>query len=261
MTESAARTGLTSDDLARETARFGVAEEQVRRDHAISHILAAISRDAADDVVFFGGTALSRTHLVHARLSEDIDLIAQGSREAVAASITKVVEGCLLRSHGRITWTPAFSARDVDPAILRTPEGIMIHLQVLDCRDYEPWPVERRDIEQRYSDVPPARLLVPTVESFVGWKTSAWFERRAARDLYDLWALAERGYLTTEASELFALHGPTGTPPKAFMFDEPPTQREWVAQLAAQTRLEVTAQEALELVRDSWAAAVGTAWD
>jgi predicted nucleotidyltransferase component of viral defense system len=57
-------------------ATLGVAEAQVRRDHAISHILAALSRHRSEDLIFFGGTALSRTYLLDKRLSEDIDLIA-----------------------------------------------------------------------------------------------------------------------------------------------------------------------------------------
>ncbi len=40
--------------------QFGVAAAQVRRDHLISHLLVALSRSLADEVVFFGGTALAR---------------------------------------------------------------------------------------------------------------------------------------------------------------------------------------------------------
>jgi hypothetical protein len=35
---------------------FGVAEAQVRRTHAVSHILATLSRHHQDDIIFFGGT-------------------------------------------------------------------------------------------------------------------------------------------------------------------------------------------------------------
>ena len=59
-------TGLTVVDLRRESERFGVSDEQVRRDHVISHMLVALSAACADDVTFFGGTALGRTHLAHA---------------------------------------------------------------------------------------------------------------------------------------------------------------------------------------------------
>jgi predicted nucleotidyltransferase component of viral defense system len=74
------------DDGEREQIEptFGVDSEQVARDHVISHALAAISSLSTDDVVFFGGTALSRTHLTELRLSEDIDLIALGDRSAIA---------------------------------------------------------------------------------------------------------------------------------------------------------------------------------
>lgn len=93
-------TGLSLNDLHREVQRFGVAEEQVRRDHVISHVLAAISADCPDDVIFFGGTALSRTHLVKARLSEDIDLIATTARGEVLRRLVRAIEQALMRTHG-----------------------------------------------------------------------------------------------------------------------------------------------------------------
>jgi len=65
-------------------ATFGVAEAQVQRDHAISHILAALSRHRREELIFFGGTALSRTYLLDERLSEDIDLIAIDHRDDLA---------------------------------------------------------------------------------------------------------------------------------------------------------------------------------
>jgi hypothetical protein len=37
---------------------------------------------------------------------------------------------------------------------------------------------------QRYSDAPPAQLSIPTAPAFAASKTTAWFHRAAARDLY-----------------------------------------------------------------------------
>ena len=77
------------DEWAAVAERFGVDMEQVRRDHLISHLLGAIASGVpSNDVVFFGGTALSRTYLADARLSEDVDLIARASRTDVAAQPT-----------------------------------------------------------------------------------------------------------------------------------------------------------------------------
>ncbi len=99
------------DEWAAVAERFGVDMEQVRRDHLISHLLGAIAAGVpTDDVVFFGGTALSRTHLTDARLSEDIDLIALAPRVDVAAQIEAAVRRGLARSHGRPTWRPPLSA-------------------------------------------------------------------------------------------------------------------------------------------------------
>ena len=84
-------------------ATFGVAEAQVRRDHAISHILAALSRRHSEELIFFGGTALSRTYLLDERLSEDIDLIAVDQRDDLAGILLKDIDAALARTHGRIT--------------------------------------------------------------------------------------------------------------------------------------------------------------
>jgi hypothetical protein len=82
-----------------------VADEQVRRDHLISQVLAAISASRADDVVSFGGTALSRTHLARARLSEDVDLIATTKRSEVRPRHVRALGRALMRPHGRCATT------------------------------------------------------------------------------------------------------------------------------------------------------------
>jgi len=226
--------GLQPDDLAEVMATFGVAEAQVRRDHAISHILAALSRHHGEELIFFGGTALNRTYLLDQRLSEDIDLIAVGQRDGLAHVLLKEVSSALARTHGRITWSPEWSrTSDVDPAVAVTADGIAIQIQLLRGADYEPWPTETRQIEQRYRDAPPAILRVPTLLSFAGWKTAAWMDRGAARDLYDL----------------------------SWMFKRAPSAVEWQAELGGQTRLKVTAAEALDAVRTGWAVAAGKDWE
>jgi hypothetical protein len=245
--------GLQPDDLSHVMSAFGVAETQVRRDHAVSHILATLSRHHQDDVIFFGGTALSRTYLVDERLSEDIDLIAIVPRNTLATALIQDISTGLARTHGRLTWTPPWSPyTDIEPAIAVTPDGIAIKIQLLPGRHYEKWPTELHQIEQRYRDAPPATLRVPTMPAFAGWKLSAWLDRRTSRDLYDLWALSRVGALNDESAMLFAKHGPTNGPPQPWMFHQAPTATEWQAQLAAQTRLTVTAEEALRAVRETW---------
>jgi hypothetical protein len=45
---------LDPDDLTAVTSTFNVSEEQMRRDHLIGHLLAAIQAVDAGDLVFFG---------------------------------------------------------------------------------------------------------------------------------------------------------------------------------------------------------------
>ncbi|MDT4934649.1 MAG: hypothetical protein QOK11_2541, partial [Pseudonocardiales bacterium] len=223
---------MTAPDLDEARAvseRFGVAIEQVRRDHLISHVLAAISRYHRDEVLFFGGTALARTFLPDGRLSEDVDLIALAPRADVAAALEKTPASALRRSHGRIAWAPALTAvRDADAAVLLAEDGrLTVRVQLLDHRGYEPWPASIRDLGQRYSDSAPAAPRVPTAPAFAAWKTVAWHDRAAPRDLWDLWALAEHGHITQDAAELFAAHGPTRNMPPPWMFTKAPSEEHW----------------------------------
>lgn len=65
---------ITANEIADWAGRLGVAEQQVRHDHLVSHLIAGL--EEIDRIVFFGGTALSRTYLEERRLSEDIGCIS-----------------------------------------------------------------------------------------------------------------------------------------------------------------------------------------
>ncbi|MFE3542456.1 nucleotidyl transferase AbiEii/AbiGii toxin family protein [Nocardia sp. NPDC059177] len=115
------------------------------------------------------------------------------------------------------------------------------------------WPTELRNLEQRYSDVLPAVLRVPTLPAFVAGKTATWHDRRAPRDLWDLWALNGIGAIDRPAAELYRRYGPTNRLPSPQLFDRAPDEGDWTTQLAGQTRLSISAEIALAVVRDAWA--------
>ena len=236
---------------------FGVADEQVRRDHLLSHLLAALSRELSDAVVFFGGTALARTHLPDGRLSEDLDLYAVPTRAQVVGDVERVLADGARREYGRLAWDPPLTAvRDIDAATLRTADGLTVRVQLIDPSRHAPWPTERRALVQRYRDAPSATLTVLTLPAFAAAKTSAWVDRRAPRDLYDLWGLARLGALDVNAARLFAELGPTGQVPRPWMFADPPSETDWRTQLGGQTRLAISPSEAIAVVREAWAAPV-----
>lgn len=241
------------DDLEREVVeeQFGVAEEQVRRDHAISHTLAAISAVSTEEIIFFGGTALSRTHLPDLRLSEDIDLIALADRSDVADQIERAVTRQLRRSLGAVYFSPRLrETKHPDPAVMDVGSS-RVQVQLLSSIGYPEWPTEIVDIHQRYSDAPSARLRVLTPPAFAAAKLAAWSARASPRDLYDLWALAEHGMVDNEAVALFSRFGQY-TRASAVDFSRVPPDEQWQVELGHQCVPQVMPDEAVAVVRDSW---------
>ncbi|HKN52629.1 MAG TPA: nucleotidyl transferase AbiEii/AbiGii toxin family protein [Amycolatopsis sp.] len=233
----------------------------MKRDHLISHILGALATMDLP-IVFFGGTALARTWFPDpangGRLSEDIDLYTPARR--TTAEALQGLPRLLRREFPGSRWDPApAEVRAIDPARIVTRDGLDVRVQVLSTaehRELHGWPTERRSLSMRYADAPPAALEVPTRASFAAMKTVAWLDRAAARDLYDLAALAKAGCLNAEAARLVrevagwtvARHGFTRLPP----FD-------WTVQLGHQAGNLPPAQQCLRLVRAAYASALG--WD
>lgn len=253
---------MNLDEKLSVAAQFGVATEQVERDHLISHLLAFLSRDFSDRIHFIGGTALARTHLPDGRLSEDIDLIAVDGRRPVAADLDAALPRALARTHGRLAIDPALtSIPDTHAAILRTSDGLTVRIQLLSSRTRTVWPTERRSLVQRYADAPAAELMVPTLPAFAASKTATWFDRHASRDLWDLWALDRIGAIDAKAEALYRSFGPTNRPPALRDFTTAPTQADWQNQLGGQTRLNVSPTEALTAVRNAWAQVIKSTRD
>lgn len=250
---------VTTEELQTVANDFGVALEQARRDHAISHVLAALSAPhIAETTTFYGGTALSRTHLPRLRLSEDIDLISRADRRTTAEAIERALDAALARSHGKVTWEPQLSAtRGAESAVLRLRDGIVIRVQMMKADDLPPWPTEQRALVQRYSDAKPANLSVFTPAASVAAKTFAWGDRAAARDLYDLWALALLGRIDAAARDAYRRWG-QGSDPGAWLFREAPSESGWGTDLAHQGRVRVGPGDALRVVREHWATATTT---
>ena len=245
---------MNADERAAIAQQFGVAPEQVERDHLVSHLLAFLSQDLNDRIQFIGGTALARTHLPDGRLSEDIDLVAIDDRKAVAADLDSALPRALALTHGRLTLAPPLSGvADTGAAMLRSATGVVVRIQLLAARGRAPWPTERRSLVQRYRDAPAAELTVPTLPAFAASKTATWADRHAPRDLWDLWALSAIGAIDADALRLYRQYGPTNQPPGSYVFETPPSEAEWRSQLAGQTRLTVDAADALAIVREAWA--------
>jgi len=175
----------------------------------------------------------------------------------VAADLDGALPRALARTHGRLTLNPPLSdVANTVAAVLRSATGMVVRIQLLSARGRVLWPTERRPLKQRYHDAPAAELTVPTLPAFAASKTATWAERRAPRDLWDLWALDRIGAIDAAALELYRRFGPTNQPPGHYVFETPPSEAEWQSQLAGQTRLTINAADALAAVREAWTRAV-----
>lgn len=246
---------ITDAERAQVKQIYGADDRQVARDHLLSHMLAALSDGLAGRVRLFGGTALARTFLAEGRLSEDVDLIAVGPRAEVAAEIEAVLRRRLSRDFGRPSIAPTLGeARPTQPVTVSFVGGLAIQIQLLPEDHYPPWPFEVRELQQRYADAAPAVLPVPTLASFVAWKTAAFIDRGASRDLWDLAALATREAFSVEAADLFRRFGPYTSLPTDTTLPAAPTEDVWQRDLAHQARLRLTAADARRAVLRAWQA-------
>lgn len=181
---------------------FSANEAQVSRDHAISHVLAALQAINIE-FVFFGGTALSRTFLTSGRLSEDIDLYS-ADRRALCRELDGLPK-LIKEEFPRATWN-VLPSQTVDPqsSLLVCDDSIQIKVQAVDSqtRGWSKVPKVLTQIHQRFSDVPATKLFTPTFDGFVAMKALVWFDRRSARDLFDLEGLSHKAEVTEGAREL-----------------------------------------------------------
>jgi hypothetical protein len=250
---------LRRDELAHWARTFGVADEQVRRDHLISHILIAVATLDGPGIVFYGGTALARTHLPTFRLSEDVDFLVD-PRKDWAARVQEHLPRALRRHVGAVTWDPGpIGLPDRAPArLVAGALSVRVQLVTLDPEQAR-WPVERRGLEMRYADAPMVEMTVPTRSAFMAMKTLAWADRHAPRDLADLAALAELGVFDVAGAALVADMG--GWPPIPAIFDRVPdaTRAAWAVDLDHQMARPPDPDSCLEAVRSAWAAVPGPA--
>ena len=257
LTERVDPFGLSAANLEQWQAHFGVKPDQIRHDYVISRVLEALAPHA-NAFVFYGGTALSRTILNGLRLSEDIDLLSVIPRSDAARLIDDALRFGLRGRFGTVTATPGLTQvrKDTDACVYHIGP-VDVQIQLINGAFYTPWPTQASTIAQRYAGIPDIELTTYTSSAFVAAKTTAWGDRNAPRDLYDLWALSRRRFVNSEVAAVFKSRGPTGGYPRHWSLPgHPPTEQAWHDALDHQCVVQVPAAEAYALVIEAWRLAV-----
>ena len=240
---------LDFNEVAEVQKLFAATQTQVRRDHAISHVLTAL-QDIQSEMIFFGGTALARTYLTQGRLSEDIDLYSS-NRQSLCREIDELPD-MIEQEFPGATWDrlPSLTS-DSQSALLICDTSIQIKVQAVDSRTcgWSKVPTALTEIHQRYSDIPSTKLFAPTFDGFVAMKALAWFDRHSARDLFDLEGLSHKGEVTEAVREL--IDQLTGFRlSRGMMMGR--VVGLWHEELAHQTKLDKTEDECLERLLGWW---------
>lgn len=235
--------------------RFGVAPAAIDHDRLISHLLVALS-SWDEDVLFYGGTALSRTYLSGFRLSEDIDLQIESPGQRVDA-LGDHLRRSIRRDYPDATWERRPAPRGQTIAYLSTDElSVQVHLIPPDER----LPSETVPIELHYSDLPEnVPLRIPTRVALAAMKTGAYFDRAAPRDLVDLDGLADIGALDEEAARVLKDVFGMVVVRQEFQRVRPSTIEAWRGELERLMRDIPEPEDCLRRVREAYCRALG--WD
>jgi predicted nucleotidyltransferase component of viral defense system len=226
---------ISRAEVAEWAERFGVAPEQIQRDHLISHVLAALGAEADAETTFYGGTALCRSYLDGSRLSEDVDLLHPSPAECLAL-LAELLPRTLQREFPDLDWMPRESRAGSARANVGTRGLTPIRLEISRFGpDQRAWRYEPTAISLRYSDTPGVSTLsCPTVATFAAMKSLAWYDRHTPRDLFDLAGLSDIGALNAEAEELLRSAAGHGYLAVEFTTIPGPTVAAWDTELGAQ---------------------------
>jgi len=246
------------EEIRVHTTSWGTSEEQIRKDHLISHLLSALA--GLEGFIFFGGTALNRIVLVNRRLSEDIDLYLDPASPADTSLILDGFRAGTRREFPDLLITSVGTRGDVRTFAV-TAEDLTVQLQVVGTRqEMSRYETALADVELRYSDLPSAvALRAPVADAFVAMKCIAYEDRRAPRDLYDLASLARAGAIRPTSIEALRKSRNFGPIRERYSPTHAPSLDSWETELAHQLFDPGSPLEALEAVREALGAAAG--WD
>ena len=187
---------IDSGGLKRIAIREGVPQAIVEKDVALSLALKGISQSRLmEHLVFKGGTAIRKGYFERARFSEDLDFTASGAgRVKCLGMLRGALEGIdssgfrfeKIEDEGNRAGLKA-SVRFKGP--LAYAQRIRFDISFRENLIKEPL---LRPMLDSYG-VGEARLRIMNLEEILAEKLHALGNRSAARDLYDVWFLLEKG--------------------------------------------------------------------
>ena len=244
---------MISDGEGRRWAHhLGVALDQIRRDHLVSHVLFALSELPSQDFSFVGGTALYRTDFAGLRLSEDIVLLVQEPGNWTDM-LTRQLPRRLRRDYPDLSVTAPSRASRSQRHHVTAPgvPGVEIQLIKMQAEDAA-IQMDMRPVSLRYDGLPSSvQLRVPSAAGFVAMKYVAYRDRHEPRDLFDLAHLTLGGAFDAAAFRMIQHLSGASPQLEELRRLQPVTADAWHERLSHQTGDLMDADEALTIVRNA----------
>lgn len=186
---------MNREELQKYVKISGYSLGQIEKDYFQHIVLNALSRKAAGHLIFKGGTALQKIGITH-RFSEDLDftlrkIITASQMKEIAIDAIKIynyiVESDRIKEDER---TISFRLKIQGPLTKQKLGVCTIRIETSIREQILKKPV-KKELTPIYADILPYVLDVMALDEILAEKIRTIYTRQKARDLYDLYKLAE----------------------------------------------------------------------
>ncbi len=177
--------------------RFGIFLTTIELDYAQNWLLAYLTNF---NMALKGGTGIKKVYFKDYRFSDDLDFTLIDTYEQdelermLKETLLHVTEESGIQFQDTITLTPRKNGFETKVKFIgprtRNPRSIKIDL-TLPANEIILLPVTEREILHDYSDSLSVSVKSYALEEIVAEKIRSLFQRARARDMYDLWRLAD----------------------------------------------------------------------
>ncbi|MBP9751825.1 MAG: nucleotidyl transferase AbiEii/AbiGii toxin family protein [Candidatus Moranbacteria bacterium] len=184
---------MTDQELDGYIRELGIAKDHILREEAEMDFLDALSRTKiSKKILFYGGTAL-RLAYGSPRFSEDIDLLC--AEEVTFSEFKELINEVVRRYAGRFELRDIKGKRNTLFALIAVRDSRLKHAFSVKVELHRHIPKVSMKTELVLLRSPVSAnaplLLVPTLSELKRMKESALAGRKKARDIFDLWYIAQ----------------------------------------------------------------------
>lgn len=189
---------ISKEDLKRIARLKGLSLGNAEKDYMIDIALLSISRSTKDEMVFKGGTCLSKFYRIN-RFSEDIDFTLRKELDVnnlmrkIMSDLSSFGIESEMREKKKAFNSVRLTIRMKGPLYIGIPRSlssIKIDVNLKSTIDMEPVIARYESI---YPDIPSFSLPIMHEKEILAEKVRAIMTRAKARDVYDVWFLISKG--------------------------------------------------------------------